>query len=396
MRIVSPGVSAGVTPRGVTFPLLPLPGPGALMRSLGTAPSSGASWCDGRWTVVRLFARGTHALAAAVDGVRATAGATSVELWLPGYFCNPALSLVRRLPVSLHFYPVTEDLAPDWERIQVSRSGAGQPRVFLLAHYFGFPAPGERARAFCATHGMVLLEDAAHVLVPDSVPAWGDMRIFSPHKVLAVPPVGILASSPEWAAGLPAAPEPVWRPTLHWMATRLPRTAAFRLRVPTHRIRGGALDAITSPDELGPLGRAHPLALRMLATMERSAAAFAGQRRDHYRRLARLVADLPGAGPLFPILPDGVCPMSLPLVASGGRALARRIEEAGVRTGQWWDLPPEVANDPGLHPVALRFYDQLTFVPIHQSLTSRDVDEIGERLTAATRGQRDAASTGVA
>jgi len=103
---------------------------------------------------VRLFARGTHALAAAVDGVRATAGATSVELWLPGYFCNPALCLVRRLPVSLRFYPVTEGLAPDWERIPVTGSGAGQPRVFLLAHYFGFPAPGEQARAFCAAHGL--------------------------------------------------------------------------------------------------------------------------------------------------------------------------------------------------------------------------------------------------
>jgi hypothetical protein len=241
---------------------------------------------------------------------------------------------------------------------------------------------------------MVLLEDAAHVLVPGSVPAWGDMRIFSPHKVLAVPPVGILASSPEWTAGLPAALlQPGWRPTLHWIATRLPRAAALRLRVPTHRFEEGALDAITSPAELGPLGMAHPLALRMLATMERSAAAFAERRRDHYRRLARLVTDLPGAAPLFPILPDGVCPMSLPLMASGGRSLARRIQQAGVRTGQWWDVPPEVANDPGLHRVALRFYDQLTFVPVHQSLSSRDIDEIGERLAAAARGQRDVAGT---
>jgi hypothetical protein len=244
---------------------------------------------------------------------------------------------------------------------------------------------------------MVLVEDAAHVLVPDSVPAWGDMRIFSPHKVLAVPPIGILASSPAWAAGLPATPpEPAWRPTLHWMATRLPRTAALRLRFPTHRIREGELDAITSPAELGPLATANPLALRLLATMERDAAAFAERRRDHYRRLARLVADLPGAGPLFPVLPDGVCPMSLPLVASGGRSLGRRIQEAGIRTGQWWDVPPEVANDPGAHRVALRFYDQLTFVPIHQSLSSRDIDEIGERLAVAARGQRDAAGVGAA
>jgi hypothetical protein len=376
-----------------------------LMHSLAAAPSSGAPWCGGRWTLVRLFARGTHALAAAVDAVRATAGAASVELWLPGYFCNPALSLVRRLPVSLHFYPVTDDLGPDWERIQVSGSGAGQPRVFLLAHYFGFPAPGEQARAFCAIHGMVLLEDAAHVLVPDSVPAWGDMRIFSPHKVLAVPPVGILTSSPEWAAGLPSAPpEPCWRPTLRWLATRLPQAAALRLRLPTHRnrMRGEALEAVNPltpgsnspeppPPERGPLGMANPLVLRMLATMERDVAAFAERRRDHYQRLARRVADLPGAGPLFPTLPEGVYPMALPLVASGGRSLARRIQEAGIRTGQWWDVPPEIANDPGPHRVALRFYDQLVFVPVHQGLSSRDVDEIGDRIAAAALGQPDAA-----
>src|SRR5260370_1755993 len=212
MRRQDETVSSGVSRGGTTFVLSPLPEPRAIIRSLIMPPSSGARWTTEQDSVFRLFARGTHALTAGVDAVLRKTKATALTLWVPGYFCYPVLSLVRQLPVRLRFYPVLEDLSPDWDHIDPPAIAADQAQEFLLVHFFGFPRPAQQPRAFCDRHRMVLIEDAVHVLLPESLPSAGYMRILSPHKVLAVPSVGILVSSPEWATSLADVPtEPEWQ-----------------------------------------------------------------------------------------------------------------------------------------------------------------------------------------
>src|SRR5260370_5871414 len=175
MRRQDETVSSGVSRGGTTFVLSPLPEPRAIIRSLIMRPSSGARWTTEQDRVVRLFARGTHALAAGVDAVLRKTKATALTLWTPGYFCYPVLSLVRQLPVRLRFYPVLEDLSPDWDHIDPPAIAADHGQVFLLVHFFGFPGPPEQARAFCDRHQMVLIEDAVHLLLPEPIPPVGDL-----------------------------------------------------------------------------------------------------------------------------------------------------------------------------------------------------------------------------
>lgn len=377
--------SSGASRGGTTFVLSPLPEPRAIIRSLIMPPSSGARWTAGQDSVVRLFARGTHALTAGIDAVLRKTKASALTLWVPGYFCYPVLSLVCQLPVRLRFYPVLEDLSPDWDHIDPSAIAADQAQAFLLVHFFGFPGPASQARAFCDRHRMVLIEDAVHVLLPESVPPVGDMRILSPHKVLAVPSVGILVSSPEWATSLADVPtEPEWQASLTWLAKRLVQAAAMRLHVPWHRLKRNALGTVTPPAERGPLGKENGFALKLLSSMEREVPRFAEMRTNNYRRLVQQLATVPGVRPLFPTVPDGVCPMALPLLAPGGGGiLVRRLRQAGVAAGQFDEIPRELSTQPGPHDMAMKFYEQLVWVPTHQSLSSRQIDEIGGRVAAA-------------
>lgn len=393
MRSVRRGGTQAVPVGGTTFLLTPLPGLRQLIRSVGMRPASGARWTTGPASSVHLFARGTYALAAGLDAVLRKTDAGAVALWIPGYFCYPVLSLVRHLPVRLRFYPVLDDLSPDWDRMDVEPAGTDEAQAFLLVHFFGFPGPSQQARAFCDREGMVLIEDAVHVLLPQSIGEAGDMRVFSPHKLMAVPSVGILAVSPGWAMNITQPPgEPEWRATGIWLAKRLTQAAALQLHVPWHRLKRNALGTgtVPPPSERGPVGQGNVFALKLLASMECEIRRFVHVRRENYQRLVQRLDSRAGIRPLFPEVPEGVCPMALPLLSTEGSAtVVERLRQAGVAAGRFEEMPPEILSEPSCHQVALWFYEHLLWVPIHQSLTPRHIDEIAERVIAAAPTARD-------
>jgi hypothetical protein len=76
--------------------------------------------------------------------------------------------------------------------------------------------------------------------------------------------------------------------------------------------------------------------------------------------------------------------MALPLLASGGGdVLVDRLRRSGVAASQFREVSPELADEPGSHDVAMKFYQQLVWIPTHHSLNSRQMDQIGERVALA-------------
>ena len=83
--------------------------------------------------------------------------------WLPEYFCEQALSLLRQTATSLLFYPVDREGRPDWEHLNHSGDGAD---IFFLVHFFGHCNDVNAARRFCDQRGLLMVEDAALALAP--------------------------------------------------------------------------------------------------------------------------------------------------------------------------------------------------------------------------------------
>jgi dTDP-4-amino-4,6-dideoxygalactose transaminase len=76
-----------------------------------------------------------------------------------------------------------------------------RPRVLVLIHYFGYPDPNSEAlAAFGRKHGVVVLEDEAHAMLSDLVGGVcgraGDSAIFSLHKMLPFHDGGVLVLNP--------------------------------------------------------------------------------------------------------------------------------------------------------------------------------------------------------
>ena len=373
----------------MTIPAAPLPSLRDLLSVRRARPFAAKAWaagCQGR--VVRVFRRGGMALAAGVEVARRDAAASQATVWVPGYFCNEALDWIRRLPVILRFYQLREDGTPDWEALDKRIPHQPGPHVFVLVHYFGFPNALSQARAYCDQYGMVLFEDAAHVLLPGGGIGEAELVIFSPRKLLAIPSGGLLVLRKDWAGHLepPSGDAPIGG-SLCWLVRRSAQRLMLGLRIPWHRFRKAGRNA-ESPRPIHELPietqQCDPLALRLLAIAGQDLSGVADRRRENYARLAEWAAPMVGARPAFPHLPEGVCPYAFPLLVHGGcEAVASRLQSRGVPASRWPDLPPEVLTAKEMHRVAVRMYERLLLLPVHQSLSLGQIDFVGRQLQLA-------------
>ena len=93
-------------------------------------------------------------------------------------------------------------------------------------------------------------------------------------------------------------------------------------------------------------------------------------RRRNYIQLYKDVCDLPGIQPLYNVLPEGVCPLSLPLLVSDRQRMHSILKKRGIDAIMWWG---------GYHrslswenfPEAVELKDHILSLPIHQ-----DLDEV--------------------
>ena len=376
----------------MTVPAAPLPSFGLILSALMNSGSAGKSWArHGSGRVVRVYGSGRDALFAAVQAIERETGQKNVTVWFPAYFCNEALGPLRESEVNIVFYPVCEDLRPDWAMLEglVGRERAGQ--IFVLVHYFGFPNDAGLAREFCERHGLKFLEDAAHVLLPTLTIGEGDMQVFSPRKLLPLPAGGILVIPEEMSAYLVDVPgENHLAETALWWSRRVAQRMMVQLHIPWHQFRRARLSAEVASSNGGSRGHhpepCGPFTLRLLAVLEQQLDEVIRRRRHNYSFLLEWAKGLALCRPLFPALPEGVCPYVFPLwVERGSEEMARRLQAVGIPASQWPDLPPEVLGNPSRYESAVEIQKKLLLLPVHQNLSQEQMSAVARRVNTEFR-----------
>lgn len=329
-----------------------------------------AAWVTGD-AAVSWFARSAWALQAIGADWRGRHGGRPPVVWFPGYFCNQSTEPLRRTGARLVFYPIGDDLEPDWAACRDLADAAAPPDIFVLVHYFGHAADGAAARAFCDTVGACLLEDAAHVLVPEAgIGAFGRYVFYSPHKVLPVHDGALLVDSAPDGGTTPRAEPGAAAPGAGaWLLTRaVLKTAPAWLR--RHRIRG--LPGFDDDPPFAPLPTAPApsrVGRRLLSAMATDIPAIAAARKRNARAWREALATaLPAARPLFTPAAEGAAPYRFVLKfpdRNSAHACFATARRAGIPVETWPDLAPEVSADPDRHGAALRFRETLLFWPVH-------------------------------
>jgi len=144
----------------------------------------------GRETI-RYFAHARTALKHGLQSLRLEPGDA---ILVPDYVCDVILHPLGELGLEHRDYPLTDELAPDWNELE--RRVTPATRAVLMVHYFGQPHDLARFRDFCEEHDLRLVEDNAHGHAGEidgrPLGSFGDVGISSPRKFLNTPYGGAL------------------------------------------------------------------------------------------------------------------------------------------------------------------------------------------------------------
>jgi dTDP-4-amino-4,6-dideoxygalactose transaminase len=327
------------------------------------------------------FATGRAALLA---GLQALGIGSGDEVLLPAYLCESVVTPGETVGAQAVFVPIGRRFEVDPPALEAAITP--RTRAVVLIHYLGFPGPVEAVRDLCQRRGIALIEDCAHALFSRlgdrPLGTFGDLAIFSPWKSLPLPDGGLLrVTRPGLLPKVPAARPP------------LPKTAARM----AYRALGTVEQAIGWSPRLALLQRpglrksmheqvsAGPVDLLAGSTIARrllrsaNPAHVVGRRRRHFARLLKVCHNLPWATPIFATLPDGVCPLGLPLVAEDRDRWRDILLRRGVNVRTYWEqLPPAV--DPDRYTDAAWLRDRILVLPTHQGLPSDGVEWLARLL----------------
>ena len=367
----------------MSIPYIPLPELSALMKTFWTLPTRGDRWLLSEDEQrIQFFSLGQYALRAGIETILVHGNEKEGGIWLPDYFCNDALNCFRFRQRQFSFYPIQENLQPDWNRLEPLARKVGPPKVLILVHYFGFPNDVREAQKFCNKWGAELIEDAAHVLMPTgSIGNCENIVIYSPRKILALPECGVAVF-----------PRRINDNALHtdivnsrkkvcsWLVRRLTQKILVALRIPWHHFspQGYSItsSAITeSTEEREPSNSPTRFTLKLLTIAERMFEEIVAKRRANYEQLCSAFSGNKRIRLLFPHLLEDVCPFVFPFIVHEGRdKIIDELKKSGVPANYWPKLPPEVVASEANYRVAHWLQHNIVGVSIHQSIRPQQME----------------------
>jgi hypothetical protein len=318
-------------------------------------PDAGSVWSlwTGAYAHHAAFRTARSALAAllAQRGVR--------RLWMPAYACDAIAQAAAG--VEALWYGVGADLriAPG------ALSGLRPGDAVLAIDYFGrSPDPAFR-RMVESRRDVLWIEDRAQALAPDA-PAFGDVLLYSPRKLLGVGDGGVLVGG-----------EPLPRPDGEADdGDRLWAPEDARARDPDGRDPGAWFPLFRAREAAFKIDRA-PIGARSRAALEAARAApLIARRRANYARLLERLADFalwPGVAPSF-------APLAFPVAVEDRDAVAGRMGERGVFCARHWAELPSPKGTPAWDIAA-----RILSIPCDHRYGDADMDRAARALKAVAR-----------
>ena len=379
-----------------SYPRLPVLGWSAFSGE-GAAPARGVLSTRHR----RYTTSGQAAIALALRVLEIKPGE---KVLVPTYHCPAMIAPVVQTGAQPMFYPITVSGGVDLEWLQ--RAALAGVRAMLATHYFGFPQPMLRLRAFCDAHRIALIEDCAHAFFGMSegvaLGSWGDIAIASLTKFFPVSEGGLIVSATHPLNGLDLAQRD-WRDEVKAVVDAI-EVGVVHGRFPgLNTLLGGVFsfknwlrrrlrptDApanrgseSTRPGVDSRLNSFRPaVAARWIASRVRQSR-IVGHRRRNYAALASRLSRFDGAHALRPDLPDDVTPYVFPLYVNDPTASYQRLRSAGIPIFRWdevWPGTPVLDGDHGLD-----WAHRVFQLGCHQDLSLNDIEAMATTVRAFIR-----------
>ncbi len=338
----------------------------------------------------RHFTRGRYAL---TQAYRLSGVGPQGALIAPAYHCRTMLDPAIRLGANVALYAVNPDLSPNMDSLAASVNATFPPaKALLIPHYFGFAQNLAPLAAFCAQHGLALIEDCSHAFVgpnedtrqeKGAIGTTGRFCVSSPYKFFLSQDGGLLwtceAAIPQdfktAQAGL--------RREIKGLAPILQKKFS---RVPLPDINGlkDEVRALASaPIKMGHdikeqsdnTSTQYVLAEEKMQSLTSSRWIFrhtdctslVSRRRQNYLVWLDGIAKLPFCRALYPKLSADCVPYMFPLQLDHPEIHFYALKRLGVPIWRWDDMAVSGC------PVATDFRLRLIHLPCHQALSSEQM-----------------------
>jgi perosamine synthetase len=266
---------------------------------------------------------------------------------------------------------------------------SGQPGPVLVIHYFGFAESSiESLAELCRKAGVTLIEDCAHSLFSRyrgrPLGDFAPISVFSLRKTLPLLEGGALNMS---AGGAPA-PNGASSLAAYQLYFKFAARACLGETVANvyRRWRWGADESSNdpSPPNLEPdryQDRMSALTRHLAAIADPES--IVKHRRSNWSALDALLSRTAGYCKLFGTLPDGACPLFLPIWSADRRRLMKDLNARGVETFVFGAYShPRL--DTAAFPETARLRDEILCLPIHDQLGEAQLRHIAAAFEAVS------------
>ncbi len=311
-------------------------------------------------------------------------------IFVPDYFCNSALTLLRRENINLHFYKVTQNQEPDKHSID-SLLKKYKPDLIIQVHYFGTVSNCEYLRNVSIKYGSWFIEDATHVILPvPGIGELGDFVLYSQYKHFPIPDGALLVfhntsiakrfnisllvnNLDDYTQSIGIKHSKIHHLVV-WILKRMIQNTPFKSRFQPIPEPDQTTSKFTSTGAL-----ASNLSLKILQRLKPRFQDYIKYKHSIKRKMVTAInligqANHNTSNECHPYLLRCLLDLTktnLNLTLKDQRDLWNIFPFLF-----WPDLPPEVLRNPAEHQLTLYNTFRYIYLPIHQSISYRNIDQL--------------------
>jgi perosamine synthetase len=290
------------------------------------------------------------------------------EIIYPEYICDVTLVPCRKMGITTRFYPVDERLNPDL--VETKKLMTQRTKAFLSVNYFGFPQSFEEIRKFCKENNLIFIEDNAHGFLSRTddilLGSFGDISVFSFRKTLGTfNGAALVINNQELLPQSEKDPKAYFEGGLLKERDLIKRLRVLKWYIERKLGKKLVKKELSIPQHGSTQDEDLPFLIDGLSLKKITKVNYTDEverRRKMYSSWLEFSEGHDDILPLFPTLPDGVCPLAMPFLTDNRGKWLKWGEKKKLYVSPWPTLPFEVGRNSDSN--AINLWKKLLLFPL--------------------------------